>query len=112
MPNVLQVNFKLTVSVREWRNIADELAPMFVSVPGLTWKIWGLNEATAEVAGVYLFESPEALNAFATGPIAAQIGKAPFLTDLSLKTFEVMAEVTALTRGPVSASRTAEPAIA
>lgn len=101
MQKLLQINFRITIPGAELRQVATSLAPAFESLPGLTWKVWGLSEREDEVCGWYLFESEETLNAFLGGPLAAQVQAAPFLKDFSAKTFDVLADVTARTRGPV-----------
>ena len=103
MPKVLQVNFKLTVPADEWNRIAESLTETFANLAGMQWKIWMLNEETGEAGGVYLFESDAALQAFLNGPIPPQIAAAPFLTNLSVKHYDVMAKVSAATRAPVPA---------
>ena len=99
MAVTLQVNFKLGVSADEWRKIADQFAPEFAAVPGLVWKVWNLNEQTGEGGGFYLFADPESLQQFAASPLAEQIKAAPFLKELSLKTYDVMEAPTRVTHG-------------
>ena len=101
MQKLLQVNFRLTIPGAELREIASSLAPTFENLPGLVWKIWGIGEREDEICGWYLFESEDALQAFLSGPIPAQIQAAPFQADFSAKVFNVLADVTARTRGPV-----------
>jgi len=50
-----------------------------------------------------LFESEEALNSYLAGPLAAKVKSTPALYDVNVKVFDVMEEVTATTRGPVTA---------
>lgn len=76
---------------------------LFAAVPGLRWKIWLLNHPEKEAGGIYLFESNQALNDFLSGPLVAQVKSHPALYDLSAKAFDVMADVSAVTRGPVQA---------
>jgi hypothetical protein len=68
----------------------------------LRWKLWPLNDREKEGGGIYLFESEQALNDFLSGPLAAGVKGHPALYDFSAKTFDVMADVTSITRGPVS----------
>jgi hypothetical protein len=104
---ILQVNFKLQVSAKEYSGLCDQVAQAFADVPGLEWKIWLLNEQEKEAGGIYLFESEHALGNFAAGPLAATVKSLPQLTDISMKTFDVMEQVTATTRGPVKQLATA-----
>lgn len=95
---ILQVNFKLQVTTKEYSELCDSVAQAFADVPGLEWKIWLLNEQEKEAGGVYLFESEQALGDFAAGPLAAKVKSLPQLTDISMKTFDVMEQVTARTQ--------------
>jgi hypothetical protein len=99
---ILQVNFKLNVSPTEYQEMCKSLAPAFAEVSGLQWKIWLLNEQEEEAGGIYLFNSEQALNDYLSGPIATQVKNHPALKDITMKRFDVMDEVTAVTRGPIS----------
>lgn len=100
---ILQVNFKLGVSPTEYGEICRAVAQPIADVPGLVWKVWLLNEQEDEAGGVYLFSSERALQDYLSGPIVAQIKSHPAFREISAKTFGVMDEETAVTRGPVPA---------
>ncbi len=104
---ILQVNFKLNVSPAEYQKICESVAQAIADVPGLLWKVWLLNEQEKEAGGIYLFQDEQALNNYLSGPIVAQIKSHPALRDLSAKRFDVMEEVTAVTRGPIPAAAAA-----
>lgn len=101
MMPILQVNFKLDVPVAEFRAMCEGVAQAIADVPGLRWKMWLLNEQEKEAGGIYLFANEDALNNYLDGPIVAQIKSLPELQNLSMKQFDVMDEVTAVTRGPL-----------
>ena len=103
---ILQINFNLNVPVAEYRKMADSIAHAFLDVPGLKWKIWLLNPATQEAGGIYLFDSQASLDAYLNGPLVAQLKGLTAIRNLSAKQFDVMPEITALTRGPVQAAAT------
>jgi len=105
---ILQTNFKLNVSPAEYQEMCKSLADTFAAVPGLQWKIWLFNEQENEAGGIYLFSSEKALNDFLTGPIVSQLKGHPAFRDITVKLFEVMDEVTSVTRGPVSAAAAAK----
>jgi hypothetical protein len=100
---ILQINFKLDTPVAEYERICQALAQSIADVPGLRWKVWLLNEGKKEAGGIYLFATEQALTDYVAGPLLAQVKSHPALQDLSVKKFDVMEEVTAITRGPVSA---------
>jgi hypothetical protein len=105
---ILQINFNLNVPAAEYQKMADSVAHAFVDVPGLRWKIWLLNPATQEAGGIYLFDNQASLDAYLNGPLVAQLRGLTAIRNVSMKQFEVMPEVTALTRGPVEAALTSE----
>jgi hypothetical protein len=97
---VLQINFKFSVSPAELAEGFGPLAEPIAQVPGLRWKIWSLNEAASEFAGIYLFDNADSAQAYLEGPIIAQVSKHPAISDISAKQFGVLDEFSAITRGP------------
>jgi len=53
------------------------------------------------VGGIYLFADGRSLDAYLNSEIVAGIVSHPALSDFSVKQFDVMAEVSVVTRGPV-----------
>jgi hypothetical protein len=51
--------------------------------------------------GIYLFDDESSAQAFLEGPIAAGLGQHPAVSDISVKQFEVLGDLTTITRGPV-----------
>jgi hypothetical protein len=98
---ILQLNFKFSVTGDEYTSAVSPLAEDFAQLSGLRWKIWMLNEAESEAGGIYLFDDEASLKAYLEGPLAAQVTSHPALSDFSVKLFDVMDDVTAITRGPV-----------
>jgi hypothetical protein len=98
---ILQINFKFNVSPAELADAFAPLAEPIAKVPGLRWKIWSLNEATSEFAGIYLFDDADSVQVYLEGPIIAEVSKHPALSDISVKQFGVIDEFSAITRGPV-----------
>jgi len=95
---ILQINYKLNGSRTEYEqeNLPD--AQPMADIPGLRWKVWIINEAQSEAGGIYLFDDDAAAKAFVDGPIIAEMKGDP---TLSIKAFDVIAELTTITRGPV-----------
>jgi hypothetical protein len=98
---MLQVNFNFSVSAEDYENLVSTMAEQFAKVDGLRWKIWILNKDNSEAGAFYMFESQSAVDAFLNGPLVAQISSHPAVSNLSAKSFEIMKEVTAVTRGPI-----------
>jgi Putative mono-oxygenase ydhR len=98
---IMQLNFRFSVSGSEYEQAVSPLATQFAAVAGLRWKIWMINEAKGEAGGIYLFDDEASVKAFLEGPLAAQVTSHPALSGFSVKQFDVMESVTAITRGPV-----------
>ncbi len=104
---ILQLNFRFDVPRADYEGAVSPLASEFAEVPGLLWKIWLMNEAESEAGGIYLFEDEPSLAAYLEGPLATAVKTHPALSDLSAKQFDVMENLTAITRGPVEAEQVA-----
>ena len=98
---ILQINFKFSGSGAEYEKAFSPAAEPIAAVPGLRWKIWLWNEAEREGGGIMLFDDAPSAQAYVEGPIAAQVGAHPAVSDLSVKQFDVLDGPTAITRGPV-----------
>jgi len=95
---ILQINYKLNGPRAEYEKENLPYAQPIADIPGLRWKIWIINEAQSEAGGIYLFDNDAAVQAFVDGPVIADMKGDP---TLSIKAFDVIAELTAITRGPV-----------
>ena len=98
---IMQLNFKFNVSGEEYKQAVAPLAGEIAAVPGLRWKIWIFNEAESEAGGIHLFDDEDSVNTYLQGDIAAQVVNHPALSDFSVKQFDVMEDVTVITRGPI-----------
>lgn len=98
---ILQINFKFHLSRAEYEAVIEPQAESIAAVPGLLWKVWLMNEAGREAGGIHLFADGPSLDAYLDGEIVAGIVGHPGLSDFSVKQFDVMDSVTAVTRGPV-----------
>ena len=98
---ILQINFKFNIPRGDYETAVSHLAAQIAAVPGCRWKIWLMNEAGQESGGIYLFDDEVSLQIFLAGPIIAGVMRHPALSNFSVKQFDVMPDVTAITRGPV-----------
>ncbi len=98
---IVQLNFKFSVSGEEYTQAVSPLADDFAAVPGLRWKIWMINEENSEAGGIYMFDDQASISEYLGGALAAQVINHPALSDFSVKQFDVMEAVTAVTRGPI-----------
>jgi len=100
---ILQINFKLNVSAKDYEQACLPAATPIADTPGLRWKVWLIaeREAEREAGGIYLFDDEASVQAFLAGPIATELKSSPALSAMSVKVFDVMEDLTAITRGPV-----------
>lgn len=100
---IVQINLKSNVPAQAVQQAWLPAAPVLAETPGLRWKIWLINSETGEVGGIYLFDDEASVQDFLNGPVATSIGSDPTFSTVSVKTFDIMEEHTAITRGPVRA---------
>ena len=98
---ILQINVRFNVTAKELKDEFKSAAVPISGVPGLKWKIFGMNEDQKEGAGIYLFENEESMKSYLEGPIVAAMKEKKAFSDINVKTFDVVEEATAITRGPV-----------
>jgi len=95
------LNFNFSVTGAEYEAAVGPLAEDFAALEGLIWKIWMINEEEGEAGGIYLFENEESAQAYLDGPLAEAVINHPALSQFSVKQFDVMEDMTKVTRGPV-----------
>ena len=98
---ILQINFKFAGSRAEYLEMFRDLAPQIAATPGLRWKVWPWNDEEQMGGGFYIFEDAASVQAYLGGPIAAGLGQIPEVSDISVRQFEVLDSLTAITRGPI-----------
>lgn len=100
-PKIVQINFTFSGSRAEYEQANLPWAGPIAEVPGLRWKIWLMDDVQHAAGGLYLFDDDAAALAFLNGPIVAAVGNDPSLSDISVKPFDVIEELTAITHGPI-----------
>ena len=90
MATILYVRAKSGLELEELDRRLLERKPRFLEVPGLTQKMYGRDEKTGEVCGIYFFENKEALAAFRETELAKTIPSAYEVTDIRLETYDVL----------------------
>ena len=104
MAQILQVNFKFNVSREQYENTVSPMAQDFAEVPGCLWKVWLMNETDNEAGGIYLFADEASVESFKNSPLVASVLSHPALSDFSIKEFEVLDEISRVTRAPLAAT--------
>ena len=102
MPNkILQINVKFSVSAEDLTKEFEGAAVPISEVPGLKWKIFGMDEKRGEATGIYLIADDASLKAYIEGPIIARMKTVEAFSDITMKHFDVVEGATAITRGPL-----------
>ena len=104
---ILQINFKFNVPREQYESTCSSLAEQFAAVPGCVWKVWLMNETDSEAGGIYLFADEAAVEAFKGSPLVAAMLAHPALGDFNIKQFEVLTDVSRITRAPLGAAAAA-----
>lgn len=73
---VLLARFKSSLSLEEIMQVAKKRAPEFRALAGLQQKYYLLDTTSGEFAGLYLWESPEALAEYRDSELRATIAQA------------------------------------
>ena len=73
---ILLVRFKTSLSMDEVMKVVVERAPEFRALTGLQQKYYLRDAASGEFAGLYLWQSPDALAAYRQSKLRATIAEA------------------------------------
>lgn len=101
---ILQINFKFSTPREQFEGAASSVAQAFAEVPGCVWKVWLMNEAESEAGGIYLFADEAAVENYKSGPLFAAVLSNPALSEHTVKQFEVLEEISRVTRAPITAT--------
>ena len=90
MPKILFVRVKSSLARDELTRRAQERVPRFREVPGLVQKFYGRDPSTGTWCGAYIFESQEALAAFAGSELAKSIPAAYEATEVTREVYDFL----------------------
>jgi Putative mono-oxygenase ydhR len=90
MAAILFVRIKSHLGAEEFERRLIERRPRFREVPGLVQKIYGRDDATGDVCGIYFFETWEALAAFRKTELARTIPTAYEAVNVRREAYEVL----------------------
>ena len=90
MATVLFVRAKSNLDPAELENRLIERRPHFLDVPGLVQKIYGRDESTGDVCGIYFFENKNALAEFRETELAMTIPTAYEVTEIRMEAYEIL----------------------
>ncbi len=101
MKKILQINYRYNRTRLEQEKASLQSAQLIENVKGIIWKVWIVNEAEKTAGGIYLFEDEFSVEAYLNGPIIAAMKNMPVISDFQAKIFDIIAEPTKITHGPV-----------
>ena len=90
MPTVLFVRITSGLEAEELDRRLLERRPRFLDVPGLVQKIYGRDQATGDVCGIYFFDDESALEAFRETELARTIPSAYEATEVRREAYDVL----------------------
>jgi len=74
----------------EYRNLCDELAPVFAEMPGLISKVWLADEAANAYGGVYTWVDRAAMEAYLRGDVFSAVAANPGFASITSRDFGVL----------------------
>ena len=90
MASILFVRIKSKLGEKELERRLIERRPRFLEVPGLLQKIYGRDEATGDMCGIYFFENQAALAAFRETELAQTIPTAYEAAEIRREVYDVL----------------------
>ena len=90
MASILFVRIKSDLDPKELDRRLIERRPRFREVPGLVQKIYGRDESTGDVCGIYFFEDKKALSNFRETELAKTIPAAYEAKQIRREVYEVL----------------------
>lgn len=90
MAEVLFVRIKSDLDFDEMKRRLLERKPRFKEVPGLLQKIYGKDESTGDVCGIYFFKDKSSLSAFSESELAKTISTAYQAKDVRRESYNVI----------------------
>ena len=109
MENILFVRISSDLDPEEFDRRLLERRPRFLGVPGLVQKIYGRDNDTGDVCGIYFFESANVLAAFRDSELAQTIPTAYEATEVRREVYTVLYPLRP-ERGPFAEGRAAATA--
>jgi hypothetical protein len=98
-PACVEVHYRVAGSLDAYRTRAAATAPHLAGFPGLVWKLWLLDEATGEAAGIYLFADAPAAHAFVASPVLDALRQSPGISGVSASVLPVVPDLSRATFG-------------
>jgi hypothetical protein len=108
---LVTVRYRVRGDHAHFRHDMTKAAGLIAGIPGLVWKIWGIDQDRDIGASAYLFASEASARAFVAGPTLERLRSRPDVTDVSFELAPIdqdLSEMTgaadALARAPMAAA--------
>lgn len=98
MTSIVQINFPYTETRADLEAHSLEAADRFINIDGLQWKIWLVDENSKTAGGIYLFESRDKAEAYASGDLVAHLKNVREGVEVSV--FDTIEAAGKVTRAP------------
>ena len=79
---LVTVRYRVQGDHAHFRHDMTKVAGLIAGVPGLVWKIWGIDQDRDIGTSAYLFGSEASARAFIAGPMLERLRSRPDVTDV------------------------------
>jgi len=94
---LVTVRYRVQGDHAHFRHDVKKAAGLIAGIPGLLWKIWGIDEDRDTGVSAYLFASEASARAFIAGPMIERLRSRPDVTDVSFEFAPVDQELSEMT---------------
>jgi hypothetical protein len=94
---LVTVRYRVQGDHAHFRHDMTKAAGLIAGVPGLVWKIWGIDQDRGIGVSTYLFASEASARAFIAGPMLDRLRSRPDVTDVSFELATVDQDLSEMT---------------
>jgi hypothetical protein len=94
---LVTVRYRVQGDYAHFRHDMKKAAGLIAGIPGLVWKIWGIDEDRDVGVSTYLFASKASAHAFIAGPMIERLRSRPDVTDVSFELAPVARDLSEMT---------------
>lgn len=94
---LVTVRYRVQGDQTHFRHDMTRAAGVIAGIPGLVWKIWGIDQDRGVGASAYLFASEASARAFIAGPTIERLRSRPDVTDVSFELAPVDRDLSEMT---------------
>jgi len=96
---LVTVRYRMQGDYAHFRHDMTKAAGLIAGIPGLVWKIWGIDQDRGIGASAYLFASEASARAFIAGPMLERLRSRPDISDVSFEVAPVDQDLSEMTGG-------------